>query len=506
MLPRGGARERLPHPFQAGLDIDNPADRVILAALHAVAVVDASRPSGPGRLAQEQAMQIRLRFVVLALLALVSVPSPAVHAQGAATTGVIFENVRIFDGTGDRLSGPSNVLTVGEVITTISSGPIADPAGIAVTRIRGDGRTLMPGLIDSHWHTMFASPSMPELMAGDLGYLTLLAGKQAEATLLRGFTTVRDLGGPSFALKRAIDEGLVVGPRIYPSGAMITITGGHGDFRVPTELPRQVGGPLTIAERLNASQLADSPDEVRMRTREQLLLGASQIKMTAGGGVASPHSPLDASTFTEDELRAAVQAAGNWGTYVGVHAYTSEAVRRAIAAGVKVIEHGHLMDEATARMIAEKGVWLSFQPFVDDGYNPQMPPSSMARLQQVIAGTERTVALAKKYRLKMAWGTDILFSAANTTRQGTMLAAMHKWFSPAEVLAMATGTSGELLQLSGPRNPYPGRLGVVKEGALADLLLVDGNPLADINLIVDPGKNFRVIMKGGKVYKNSLQP
>jgi len=450
-------------------------------------------------------MQIHLRRLLLALLVLGSAVSPTVHAQGAATTGVIFENVRIFDGASDRLSGVSNVLTVGEVIRTITTAPIADPAGITVTRIRGGGRTLMPGLIDSHWHTMFASPTMPELMAGDLGYLTLLAGKQAEATLLRGFTTVRDLGGPSFALKRAIDEGLVVGPRIYPSGAMITITGGHGDFRSRHELPRRLGAPLTIAEELNASQLADSPDEVRMRTREQLLLGASQIKLTAGGGVASPHSPLDASTFTEDELRAAVQAAGNWGTYVSVHAYTSEAVQRAIAAGVKVIEHGHLMDEASARLIAEKGVWLSFQPFVDDGYSPQMPPSSMARLQQVIAGTERTVALAKKYRIKMAWGTDILFSAANTTRQGAMLATMHKWFSPAEVLAMATGTSGELLQLSGPRNPYPGRLGVVKEGALADLLLVDGNPLADIYLVADPGKNFMVIMKDGKVYKNSLQ-
>ena len=198
---------------------------------------------------------------------------------------------------------------------------------------------------------------------------------------------------------------------------------------------------------------------MRLRTREQLLLGASQIKLTAGGGVASPHSPLDASTFTEEELRAAVQAAGNWGTYVGVHAYTPQAIQRAIAAGVKVIEHGHLMDEASARLIAEKGIWLSFQPFVDDGFAPQMPPSSMARLRQIFAGTERAVALAKKYKLKLAWGTDILFSAANATRQGAMLVQMSKWFTPAEVLAMATGTNGELLQLSGPAQPLPGQAG-----------------------------------------------
>ena len=148
---------------------------------------------------------------------------------------------------------------------------------------------------------------------------------------------------------------------------------------------------------------------------------------------------------------------------------------------------------------------MSFQPFVDDGFTPQMPPSSMARLRQVFAGTERTIELAKKYRIKLAWGTDILFSAANATRQGTMLATMQKWFSPAQVLTMATSTNAELLQLSGLRNPYPGRLGVVQEGALADLLLVDGDPLADINLIADPDKNFVVIMKDGKVYKNSLQ-
>ena len=172
---------------------------------------------------------------------------------------------------------------------------------------------------------------------------------------MRGFTSVRDLGGPSFGLKRAIDEGLVVGPRIYPSGAMITITGGHGDFRSPSELPRRLGGPLSRMELINGSMVADSPDEVRVRTREQLLLGASQIKLTAGGGVASPHSPLDVSTFNEDELRAAVQAAENWGTYVGVHAYTPAAIQRAIAAGVKVIEHGHLMDDADRRAHRAEG-------------------------------------------------------------------------------------------------------------------------------------------------------
>jgi imidazolonepropionase-like amidohydrolase len=429
---------------------------------------------------------------------------PGAHAQDPSA-GVLFENVRIFNGTSGQLSAPSNVLVAGNVIRTISTAPIADPAGMTVLRMRGNGRTLMPGLIDNHWHTMLARPTPSQAIGGNVGYLNLLAGAEAAATLMRGFTTVRDLGGPSFGLKQAIDEGLLPGPRIYPSGAMITITGGHGDFRSPSELPRQLGGPLSRMEVINGAMLADSPDEVRVRVREQLLLGASQIKLTAGGGVASPHSPLDVSTFTEEELRAAVQAAENWGTYVTVHAYTPAAIQRAIAAGVKVIEHGHLMDEATARLMAEKGIWLSFQPLKDGPATPPLAPANRARLLQVFAGTENTVALAKKHKLKTAFGTDALFSPAWATLQGAELVKMRKWYSAPELLVMATGTNAELLKLSGPRDPYPGRLGVVAEGALADLLLVDGDPLANLDLIADPAKNFLVIMKDGKIYKNALR-
>ena len=405
-------------------------------------------------------MQLHRNNLLTAILILACATAQAIYAQDSQVAGVIIEDVRIFDGRSDRLSAPSNVLVVGNVIRTISSTPIADVAGMKVQRIRGGGRTLMPGLIDNHWHTMLARPSPTEAIEGDLGYTNLLAGAEAQATLMRGFTAVRDLGGPSFGLKRAIDEGLVVGPRVYPSGAIITITGGHGDFRSPSELPRQLGGRLSRMETINGSMVADSPDEVRVRVREQLLLGASQIKLTAGGGVASPHSPLDVSTFTEDELRAAVQAAENWGTYVTVHAYTPIAMQRAIAAGVKVIEHGHLMDEATAKLMAEKGIWLSFQPFTDDGFAPPLAPANMLRLRQVWTGTEQTVALAKKYKIKMAFGTDILFSAAGATRQGAELAKMLKWYSAPELLRMATGTNADLLKLSGPRDPYPGKLGV----------------------------------------------
>jgi imidazolonepropionase-like amidohydrolase len=434
-----------------------------------------------------------------------SLLASAAIAQDLPSRGVLFENVRVFNGTSAQLSPPTNVLVTGNVIATISREPIADPPGTTIVRIAGNGRTLMPGLIDNHWHTMLARPSPVEAIDGDLGYLNLLAGVEAGATLMRGFTTVRDLGGPSFGLKRAVDEGLVPGPRIYPSGAMITITGGHGDFRRPSELPRQLGGPLSRMEAINGSMVADSPDEVRVRVREQLLLGASQIKLTAGGGVASPHSPLDVSTFTEEELRAAVQAAENWGTYVTVHAYTPTAIQRSIAAGVKVIEHGHLMDEPTAELMARKGIWLSFQPFTDDEAAAPLAPANRARQLEVFAGTERTIALAKKYKLKMAFGTDLLFSPAAATRQGAELAKMRKWYSASELLVMATGTNAELLKLSGPRDPYPGKLGVVEVGALADMLLVDGDPLADLGLVADPARNFLVIMKDGRIYKNALR-
>jgi imidazolonepropionase-like amidohydrolase len=236
------------------------------------------------------------------------------------------------------------------------------------------------------------------------------------------------------------------------------------------------------------------------------LLGASQIKLTAGGGVASPHSPLDVSTFTEDELRAAVQAAGNWGTYVTVHAYTPVAIRRAVAAGVKCIEHGHLMDEATATLMAEKGIWLSTQPFASE-MGEALPPGSSqrAKFDEVLAGMENTYRLAKKHKLKVPFGTDVLFSPALAQRQGALLTSLTRWYAPAEVLKMATSVNAELLALSGPRNPYPGKLGVVAEGALADLLVLDGDPIANIKLLEDPEKNLIVIMKDGRILKNTVK-
>jgi imidazolonepropionase-like amidohydrolase len=428
----------------------------------------------------------------------------AASAQQGATAVTLFNNVRVFDGTRTSLSEPTNVLVRGNLIERISPAPIAVDRSATTRIVDGGGRTLMPGLSDVHWHAMLVRLTPAIMLGSDAGYTTLMAGAEATATLMRGFTTIRDLGGPSFSLKRAIDEGVLPGPRIYPSGAVITVTSGHGDFRQRIDLPRTIGGMLSRIEQLGGAMIADSPDEVRLRVREQLMQGASQIKLTAGGGVASPFSPLDVSTFTELELRAAVEAAENWGTYVTTHAYTPVSIQRSIAAGVKVIEHGHLMDEASARLMAEKEIWLSTQPFLDLGGAAALRPEQQAQMKRVVGGTETVYALAKKHKIKTAFGTDILFSKALAERQGNGLADMTRWYTPAEALIMATSTNAQLLGLSGLRNPYPGKLGVVEEGALADLLLVDGNPLENIKLVADPDKNFLVIMKDGTIYKNAL--
>lgn len=419
----------------------------------------------------------------------------------ASADDVLFENVRIFDGKGAALSAPSNVLVQGNVIARISTSPIEAEGA---RRIAGNGRTLMPGLIDAHWHAMLIASGPAEVM-GDVGFANLAAGDEATDTLMRGFTTVRDVGGPAFGLKRAIDQGIIAGPRVYPSGAMITVTSGHGDFRQMSDLPRTIGGLFTPMERNGGSIVVDSPDEVRLRAREQFMQGAALIKLTAGGGVSSPHSPLDVTTFTEPELRAAVEIAENWGTYVAAHAFTSDAIRKAIAAGVKCIEHGFLMDEATARLIAEKDIWLSLQPL------PELMRTGLregsverAKADEVWPGIGRTYELAKKYKIKTAWGTDVLFSRALAKQQGAILASLARWYTPAEALVMATGTNAELLALSGLRNPYPGKLGVIEEGALADLLLVEGNPLENLDLVADPANNFKIIMKDGLIYKNTI--
>lgn len=424
----------------------------------------------------------------------------------SAQKQVLINNVKIFNGKENKTI-IGNVLITNDAITQISSTPIVTNKSALTTIIDGKGKFLMPGLIDAHVHTMFESIQMAVGLSSDIGYVSIVAAKAAENQLLRGFTSVRDLGGASFSLQRSINEGYIKGPRIFPSGATISQTSGHGDFGHPTDVPKELDRPLSYIERNGQTIVADGVDQVLMRTREQLRQGATQIKIMAGGGVSSAYDPLDVAQYTEEELSAAVKAAAGWNTYVTVHAYTPTAVQAAIKAGVKCIDHGHLLDEATAKMMAEKGIWWSLQPFQDDEDAAPFPEGSDARKKylEMVTGTENAYKLAKKYNIKLAFGTDILFNANLAKRQGAQLAKMVKWFTPFEVLKMATSDNASLLEMSGPRNPYKKKLGVIEEGAFADLILVDGNPLENINLVSNPDKNFVLIMKNGEVIKNIIQ-
>jgi len=414
---------------------------------------------------------------------------------------ILFTNLRLFDGISHTLREGLSIRVEGNRITDL---PLAgQPAGDAEI-IDCGGRLAMPGLIDAHWHSTLCGLTQMSAMTSDVAYIHLVAGREAQRTLMRGFTTVRDAGGPSFALKRAIDEGLVHGPRIYPSGAMISQTSGHGDFRMRHEIPR-AGNVLSHTEMAGVASIADGPAEVLRRSREQLMLGASQIKLMAGGGVTSPYDPLDGAQFTEPELRAGVEAAADWGTYVMVHVYTAKGIQRAIRAGVKSIEHGQLADEETARMMAGEGVWWSLQPFLaDEDANHLVDPANRAKQLRVAQGTLGAYEMAGRFNINTAWGTDILFSPQNLPRQGKMLAKLTRFYPPLDVLGMATGQNGRLLKLSGMRDPYEGGLGVIAPGALADILIADGDPAAGLDFLAEPETSLRLIMKDGKVYKSTL--
>ncbi len=443
----------------------------------------------------------RRYFMAGAGAAVVAGMMPAFAQTSGQGAKILFTRVRLFDGKSDALRTGVQVLVEGNRISSVDTTNSAAPSDATVIDC-GD-RVLMPGMIDAHWHTVYAAVPLNVLMTADPGIVFAASTAEAERTLLRGFTTVRDLGGPVFSFKQAIDSGIIAGPRIFPSGAMITTSGGHGDLRMPSEIPRNEGR-LSVSELMGSAAIVDSEGDLKLRVREQLLQGASQIKLVAGGGVSSPRSPLDMTTFSEAELRAAVEVARDWNTYVTVHAYAPNTVQRAVAAGVPCVEHAHLMDEETARMMADKGIWLSMQPFLTMADAASQTGPGAERVQQLFAGTPRVYDYVRKYGIKTAWGSDVLFSPELAPRQSVMLTHLTNWYSNAEALRMATSVNAELLSLSNLRTPYPGKLGVIEDGAFADMLVVNGNPLENIRLIEEPGSNLAVIMKDGRIHKNTL--
>lgn len=422
--------------------------------------------------------------------------------SGFSQNKIILQNVEIFNGKDNKTTTGSIVIQKNKIVE-ISKNTKLTSVEDDTKVIDGKGKFVMPGMIDAHWHSFLAANSNQSIMLGDESFLFIKAAKESENTLQRGFTTVRDLGGHTIGIKQANDAFLNKGPRIFPSEAMISQTGGHGDASFPWEEPRMIHHSPPRFQVLGGSVIADGVYEVTVAAREQLRNGASQLKVMAGGGVATLYDPLDATQYTKEEIHAAVEAAQNWGTYVTVHAYTVDAVRQAIDAGVQCIDHGHLLDEETVKYMTDKGIWLSMQPFDEDA-SAYTNPEQIKNKILVGEGTSKVYNWAKKYKTKLAWGSDLVSPPKDPFRQNQLVVNMKKWFNNYEILKMITYDNAQLLKLSGNRSPYPSNLGEISIDAYADILLFDKSPLKDIDVIGDPTKNILLIIKDGKVLKNNL--
>ncbi|BBY57372.1 metal-dependent hydrolase family protein [Mycolicibacterium sarraceniae] len=414
---------------------------------------------------------------------------------------VLIKNVRIFDGLSGRLV-PGHVLIDGATIAAIDTSPIAEPAGATV--IDGADRVLMPGMIDAHAHLVGMANTLLDLAMASQTQLAATTLARAKGTLLRGFTTVRDMAGDTAGIKKVIDGEPALGPRIYPSQAAISQTAGHGDFGFVYETPTALGGNESRAETIGFMRVADGVDRVLAAVREQLKLGASQIKLMVGGGAASMYDPLYTVQFTSPELAAAVQAATDYGTYVATHVYNVAGIRRAVQAGVKSIEHGHLADEPTIAMLAERDVWLSTQPFAEHDHS-FLDPDSTEKNREICSGTPHVYEWATKHGVKLAWGTDLLFEPDHVARQSEMMVRLGEYVSNVDALKMVTSGNAALLRLAGERDPYrAARLGEITPGAWADVLLVERDPTADLSVLATPDTGIAVIVKDGVIVKNTL--
>lgn len=413
----------------------------------------------------------------------------------------LISGARIFDGVSETLIEGQDVLVTDGKIARIAVD-IAAPDGAEV--IDAGGRVMTPGFIFAHEHLMFQL-SAPEMLIQDDRYVALLSSQTARRYLERGITTVRDAAGNSYGLKQAIDRGIVPGPRIYPSGPLIAQTSGHGDLRFPTNPTVFAGGAASPMVARGDMIVADGIPDLLKATRENLRRGSSQIKIAVGGGTGTKSDPLEVIEFTDAEIQAVVQATTDFGTYVMAHVYNSRGIRRAVDNGVKSIEHANLIDKDTLQYMKDKDVWLSPQvtvyTYIPAGYSKDQA----AKHRQAFAGIDAMFTAAKKIGFEnIVFGSDIISDPDQIEKILGEFEKRTKWFTPIEIMRQATSKGGELLALSNVRNPYPGKLGVIEEGAHADLLLIDGNPLEDVKVIVDFETNIDLIMKGGEVHKNAL--
>ena len=461
-----------------------------------------------------------LNKVMVAIFLIFSSVAMAAGEQEVTPNQILIKDVNIFNGKDNKLT-PGNVLIEGNLIKAIG---INVNGNEDATVIEGGGRTLMPGMIDGHAHIMINAHFDRVEKDMDLTDLALRGKVVSERFLLDGFTSVRDMGGPVFGLRRNIDAGLIHGPRIFPSGGFISQTSGHGDFRDRSDPGFSIhdAGDLSNFERMGIGSVADGVPAVLAATRLNLRNGATQIKIMAGGGGSSRFDPIDTSQYTLEELKAIVAAAEDWNTYVAAHVFTDRAVNRLLDAGVKTFEHAFFISEKTMQRIASEGGYVVPQMWglsPDLAKNPLMPKEKLpavAKLQEAYGDFGKKLL---KNKVKVVFASDYVgeFADAERARRYELWWRSKAFDNNYEVLKQLTSTAGEMLAMSGPRSSYQaGKLGVIENGAYADLILVDGNPLNDISVLGGTDKWFdadpefkliptiHLVMKDGDIYRNEI--
>ncbi len=466
-------------------------------------------------------MKVQQKFNPLLLVMVVFVAfSLPVSAQEVGKQ-TLFRNVNVFDGTSNRLAMGQDVLVEGNLISQIGQG-LEGPAGATI--IDGGGRTLMPGLIEGHGHLQMNGSSLPDI-ENNLNWeaLAVRSAVNAKLSFMSGFTSWRDAGGMGTGLKKSIDAGLVVGPRIYPSGAFIGPTGSHADFRNFTTPNETVNGPQSAGARLGMTFTADDIEMIKTGARQNFMQGATQIKIMSSGGVASSFDPWQLDAYSAEEIRAAVEVADAYGSYVMSHAYSKKSILRCLENGVRTIEHGFMFDGDIAELMKEKGAYMTtnmtaFSPYLGEIEAISSNPASARKAASATKAFTDFVENVNKYQPNFGFNNDCVgMGSACMAQADHSIYLSGKLLGNFFTLKSLTSINGEILKLSGETlDPYfEGKLGVIEEGAYADILLVDGNPLEDLSVIGanekwfdapkrDGIRTIRIIMKDGVIYKNTL--
>ncbi|MBO9453039.1 amidohydrolase family protein [Tropicibacter sp. R16_0] len=470
---------------------------------------------------QKESFKLQFLTKIFAIFGIYTMAAGSAAANEALPQ-TLFVNVYVFDGVNEQRVENASVLIEGNLIKEISTEAIEAPDA---TVIDGGGHTLMPGLIDSHTHFNLMLPGGPLALENatweEIGAYAVYA---AQEWLKNGFTTIRDMGGMHQGMRRVIDNGLIAGPRIYTAGGFISQTSGHGDFRSESGAVGQFDRPISNTVRLGISRIADGVDEVRGVSRSNFAGGADYLKIMIGGGVSSEKDPLHSLQFSMEEVEAAVEEAANWDTYVAAHVYLDDHIQRGLDAGIKVFDHAQFISVETAQRMKEEGAFISpnvagmnpdllKHPVYGNPEGPQYP-----KVQRFMRDSANLFDVLKEVKPKVVFNSDIVFTTGAPMRSHL---DHEKWalangIGNLEALRAMTSYGGEVAALTGENNPYDGKIGVIEEGALADIIIVDGNPLEDITVIggnsewldaaprgpeVEP---ILLIMKDGVIYKNTL--